>query len=309
MKSSTSLFKTINNDLLSKLNIKLSRKYYFNKGDNQVEIKEVAVGNENEVKLDDESLTWNPKKDKLYLNIFLKIINCNLLFGETGLCYGDAIVGIGLSWKGNRERLINSYKLGEITNQDTDKEIIIENIPLSNINSNLTFKLFFYIEKTGSKNGKPFYANEVGMIIYEEKMWEILIEGNGSVFPIEEISDSKGPLWNISINNIIDITEDPFDSDNVRILLNKQHKLYGLLNPNSKEYNKDFLNEVLSSALVLLILSIRETCDNKFDLSLECERGSILLVIKYFNEKLGFKVNDSYEELLKSVKTYFDKEC
>ena len=39
------------------------------------------------------------------------------------------------------------------------------------------------------------------------------------------------------------------------------------------------------------------------------ENGSILQAIKYFNDKLGFKINGTYEEMLKSIKVFFDKEC
>ena len=44
------------------------------------------------------------------------------------------------------------------------------------------------------------------------------------------------------------------------------------------------------------------------DLNEECEYGSILNVLKYFNDKLGFKINDRYDLLVQSIKTFFDKE-
>ena len=69
------------------------------------------------------------------------------------------------------------------------------------------------------------------------------------------------------------------------------------------------MNEILSSALTMIIIDIRSKQDNNvIDLEEDGEEGSILTVVKYFNDTLKFKINGTYNELLESVKTFFDKE-
>jgi hypothetical protein len=82
-----------------------------------------------------------------------------------------------------------------------------------------------------------------------------------------------------------------------------------MLHPKSMTYSPAYVNETLSSALTFVILDLRSRQENNLiDLNEECEKGSILEVLKYFSDKLGFKINDDYNSLLYSIKTFFDKE-
>lgn len=310
MKVDTALFKTISPKLMSQLKPHLHREYYYIKDNDQNEINENIIGNDKEVELVDDTFSWDFKNDSLYLNISLELDNCDLLFASNGVCFEDAILGVGLSWKSDKSRLNNSVKLGEITS--LDKKIVIQknDILIKSLNSNTSFKLFFYISKYGSKNGQLFFANEIGLVLYRETFWTIIIEGSGSTFPVRDVYEDNAPLWNITVS-FDDITTDLFNEDYVSININKSHKAYPLLNPTNKDsFNKDFLNEVMSSAVVMLILEIRKEASDKdqFDFDQAFESGSILQAISFFKNKLKFAVNDDYDKLLKSVKSYFDKE-
>ena len=132
-----------------------------------------------------------------------------------------------------------------------------ERIELENISSNVTFKLFFYITKSGTKNGSPYFGNEPGIILFEESLWTIIVDGEGSIFPIYEIEDVNAPLWSY-ICDVDDVSEDNFDDDHISIIINRKHPLYECVHPKSTAYNSLVLNEMMSSAVSNIIMTIRK---------------------------------------------------
>ena len=306
------MYKTFSLEELSKLNISLKREYYYLTENDTKSIKEQGFENtssKNVYQLIDDDYEWNPKKDCLFLNIKISLDNCDCIFGKNGTCFADSIVGIGLSWKPDKSRIKRCIKIGEITVEDHEKIIELNDIKLENISSNVDFKLFFYIAKPGKIDGNNFFGNEQGMVIYEDVAWSIIIDGGASIFPIMEIEDESKPLWYYWYNSQADICEDFFDDQNLFIVLNKKHKLYPYISLKSNEYNEEFLNEILSSGITCIINAIKTAQpENKIDFSVDCERGSIMQALKYFNERLGFKINGDYDDLIISIKNYFDKE-
>lgn len=313
MNSNTKLYKIISNDELSKMKISLSRKYYYITDNDIVEIKEQLFENNSNDKmyqLVDEDYTWNPKVHNLYLDLCVNIKNCKCIFGENASCYEDAIIGIGLSWKPDKSKIKHCVKIGEFSALDTEKTFIKNSVLIENLSSNATFKIFFYVVKPGKNNGCNFFGNERGIVIHESSEWTIIVNGTGSIFPIFEIEDDKGPLWSFMCDNIVDISEDYFDSEHIQIVINKKHPAYEFIHPKSETFNHMFLNDIMSSAISMIIMNLRSLQINgKIDLNADFESGSILQALKYFSEKLDFKINDSYENLCKSIKSFFDKEC
>lgn len=312
MISTNKMFKTISSDELSKLKISIDRKYYYFSETDVKEIKEQKFensSNEKMFQLVDDDYEWNPKINSLFMDLNLSLKNCSCIFGKNGTCYKDAIIGIGLSWKPDKSRIKRCIKIGEITTNDNEKNFTINSIELQNISSNVSFKLFMYVVKPGTIDGNPFFGNEQGIVIHDENAWTIIVDGGGSVFPIIETEEENGPLWYFKCD-VSDICEENFDDDHILIVLNKKHPLYPSIHPKSPEYNDFFQSEVLSSAITCIVMAIRNKQPNgKIDFDQEYESGSILQVLSYFKEKLGFNINGSYQELISSIKMFFDKEC
>ncbi len=312
MRINSRLYKTISNDDFSNLNLKISREYVYITDNDVKVIKEQPFENTNSKKifqLVDDDYEWNPKEQSLLLTLNLEMNNVSTLFGKNGSCYKDAVLGVGLVWKPEKSRIKRCKKLFEITAIDDSINYTIKDIELPNISSNVEFNLVIYITKPGSLDGKPFFANEEGMILYTELLWTIIMEGNGSIFPVFEREEENGPIWSYYCDDITDIADDFFDSEHVGIIINKMHPSYAMIHPKSPTYSQAYVNETLSSAIAFIILDLRSKQENNLiDLNEECERGSILEVLKYFSDKLGFKINDNYNTLLNSIKMFFDKE-
>lgn len=310
MNKNARLYKTISSDELSKMNLSINRKYSYCTQEDVKELKEQAFegdASSNSFQLIDNDYEWNPKINSLFLDLNVNITNPSIIFGLQGSCYDDAIIGVGITWKSEKSKIKNCYKLGEITNTSNPIEFAHNAIEIDNLNSNTTFKLIFYIVKPGTKNGSKYFANEAGMVILEQIVWTIIVEGEGSVFPIFEIADEKGPLWSFNCD-FYDITQDAFDKDHIQIFLNTKHPAYSMIHPKSPNYNLAFVREVLSNALASIVLEIRSAqSNNTVDLDLDCEKESILQVLKFYSEKLNFDINGSYSSLVSSIKKYFDK--
>lgn len=311
MKLTTKLYKSLSQKDFETLGLKPKRQYYYLVDGEKKTITEQTFqddNNKNVFQLVDEDFEWNPKEQSLYLNISVKSKDLNSLFGTDGFCSPGTILGIGLVWKPEKSKIKRCIKLGEISENNSIIDFNVENIELQNLSSNVEFDILVYIVKPSVNSINPFFANEEGMVLYSGKLWTIIIEGNGSIFPIYEIDDEHGPIWSYYCD-IIDIVDDPFDLEHIKININRKHPAYSLIHPKSQTYSQEYVNEVLSTALAMIIIEIRSKQENNtIDLNEDGSQGSILNVMKYFNDILKFRINDDYNELLRSIKAFFDKE-
>ena len=123
------------------------------------------------------------------------------------------------------------------------------------------------------------------MVIYQELLWSIIIEGNSSIFPVHEIENEGGPIWSYYCDTF-DISEDPFDMNHIKIDINTKHPAYSMIHPKSPTYSQAYVNEILSNAITMIIVDLKSKQNNNtIDLDEECDQGTILAVLKYFSDK------------------------
>ena len=221
-------------------------------------------------------------------------------------------MGIGLEWKPEKSRIKYCVKFGEFSINNSQCEFIKKDIEIKNVTSNIIFNWIIYIVNPGNQNCKNSFGKNTGLILGDGLLWSIIVDGSGSIFPIYEESLLDGPLWKYECD-FIDITEDEFSEENIKIILNKSHKGYQYIQPKSANYNELMFAELISNAIATVILAIRKrNAENGngevIDFSKNGSKGSILTVLKYFNNTLKFKINGTMIELQNSVKSYFDKE-
>ena len=308
--SKVKLYKTIDFNEENSIQIYSKREYFYIKNDTRYVIQENQIHDSVEklYSLEDESYEWDFEKESAFLNLTLLLDNIESLFGKNGVAYDDTIIGVGLEWKPKNSKLKKCIKLGEISLGENQYEFNVKSIELKSISSDVDFKILFYIIKPGTRKENLSFGNIRGLILGEQILWSLKFNGNGSVFPIQEIKAIGDPLWKIKCD-FEDVYEDDFSSDNVAILINSAHPSYKLFNEKSEYYSKEFLVEVISSALVFLILEIKNMANiDAFDFESGGSLGSIILAMKYFNDVLKFKVNGTNNQLLASIKSFFDKE-
>ncbi len=318
--ASKKLFITFSEELLKQLNVTIDRTYhYFDDEGERIELIEKKVdplaSNNKTVKLEDLSREWIEarKSRSLFLNIKIKISNIvNIFHGTNQACDSKAKLGVGLSRKATKSKFKYCKKIAEIDDYMDELDAAVENIEIKSADSDIDFNVFFYVIKPGNSSDRKGFANSEGMIVSLEKARTIIVNGNGSFFPIEQYTKQGDPLWKIKVN-FVDWTEDEFVTDNVAIILNPSHSLYERIDPQNESYDEEIFKEVISSSLSALIIEIlniskqQGNYDALLGESLEAQ-GSILAAIRYFRDALGFLVTKSTSELVESIKVFFDKE-
>ena len=103
--------------------------------------------------------------------------------------------------------------------------------------------------------------------------------------------------------------DNPFDDENVGIRLNRAHPLFDLLKIDASLKDSPFFIEVLSSALLVMINSVRDGLGPDWEGVIESQdfvHGSIAEAIYYFIHKLQWDIS-SQANLSKSIHLYFEK--
>lgn len=307
----TNLFKTLSlHDLLS-FGFKCKREYFYQLNDGKYikldETKFKNTNNDSLYQLVDPFEQWDPKNKGIFMSFEINFRDSTGLFGRSNYVFEDAKVGVGITWQSEGSKYRHCIKFGDITHYNKDITFKKTNVYIENFSSNTTFSIILYISKPGNCGGNAYFANEKGMVLCEEPLWTVILDGEGSIFPIFDYEDPNGPLWSYDVD-VDDITEEPFDRQHISIKLNKLHNSYRFLNYNDESFNESFFKEIIASAMTMIIIKLRENeIDGTFDFKKSYEKGSILSVLKFFNDVLSIKVNSTYEEILDSFHIFIDK--
>ena len=159
------------------------------------------------------------------------------------------------------------------------------------------------------KESEKYFAQQTGTILGILEQEEFFIDGNGSVFPIAVIDAPGKALWNVYYNDTADPMQDKFESENVEIRLNKAHPNYDMLKIDSSMIESPLFIEVLSSALMVIVESVKESAGEEWENILEgtgFETGSIAEAVYYFITRLQWDVS-SPSKTSASIKEFFEK--
>jgi hypothetical protein len=314
MSQAIPLFKTFNED--SKDEIFKLDKYVFsyNRDGKTIELIQNYddTGMSVEASLSDETGFWNPDEYPLHVSRKFKIRKALQLFSSGtpsndtpfSIACHDAIIGIGLKWYSSSSNQCGAIPVGTINSSTSNKEFLINyNFEKASIRGEVFFKIILYVCKSGKPNEyEKQYGNTPGMILGEIDTFAIRIDGNGSFFPIFEISSPGEPLWDIKCS-WADPSSDSF-SDCVAIYINKAHKNYKYLNREDKNFNSQLFSEIMSSAICVMVEKLRAEPGGFASLD-NAQEGSVAQAVNYFRDKLGW-VKDTPELTSKSIRQFLE---
>lgn len=295
-----SLFKRLDDILSDRIGLKVEepKLSYLNSEQEEVdiEIKETGLNN---FKLNELDSTWSPEVNNLYIEQNF-IIKCpDKLFGEEGITSSKNILGLGVHYYSKTSNFQTTKSLGEIRN--TDSELVImfkENFSVSSISGLIFFEFFIYLKTI--KESLPFQADLIGMNLSDEPIdtYSILIDGDGSIFPIEEIDEKNEPLWKL-VMNWTDVEVDLFDYSNIRLLLNKAHPLFKSLFKENYKVNNYLMNEIMISAMSMIVQKVILIDRENITIDMDATQGSIAQVVWYWISTFELNLN-SLEEINES---------
>lgn len=304
--SNISLYPILNSNLVDDVIDTKYRFYYLDKHTNKISLHHEQIDKKS-IKVSDPNEEWNYKDSGIYISIITKLISTNRLFIDPKVACTDAIIGYGIEWYSQESRQRGFKSIGVINKdtKDINNEINIY-LKYKDFKDNIFFDILFYIDTPGSADDKQRYlANEPGIIIGSKKVFSLVLEGVGSIFPIMSIIDEAKPLWEVKVD-VESVDDDFFTKDYVCIYLNKAHKDYKFLDKSSKEFNSYFLKDVLSSAITQITIELVNKCEDK-NITSNNEQGTIMSILYYFKEKHKWNYNSS-PDISNSIKLYFDKE-
>lgn len=262
-------------------------------------------------RLRDPRCVWYPESNNLIIRKSGTIENPAVLFGADGIAVSDAVIGAAIIWISSKSDQRGIIPCGNFDIKEKKFNILTEyQFEKSVIKGSIQLQLVLYLKKSGNPKDDELHLNNISGTIYGIiEQCEVFTDGNGSVFPISTVNEPGKPLWWVYYDETADPMNDSFDEENVEIRLNRAHPCFDSLKIDASLKESPLFVEVLSSALMVIINSVRENLGPDWEntiASQDFSHGSIAEAVYYFVHKLQWDIS-SQTSLSKSIHTYFDK--
>lgn len=262
-------FLMLTENMVSELNTKLDlleARYMFKDVINKLEfIKDEE--NDNEFVLDNNGI-WTSSLNNLQIIGKLAIDNYNILFDEYKLAREDTVLGIALTYISPNCTKTCTIPIGEISYFDKDEKQLDFKLDFEpgEISSILSLKFSIYVKRVNTREINSIFAQNVGTILGEIYECNLVLEGQGSEFPIVTIENPEMPLWDMEVN--FEALDDLFSIDTICLKINKSHKDFPKLGVDKISKNNNLIwKEILASFFTNLFLTSNEieSLENLFE--------------------------------------------
>ena len=262
-------------------------------------------------KIKDSRCTWYPDTHNLLLRKTCRFTSAYCLFGTDGIVASSATIGIALRWISSKSDERGIIPFGELSRTDSAIEFTVEaSFEKGKLKGSLKLQTVLYLKNPGNPTvNELYFAQQAGVILGVLDQSELYIDGNGSVFPIVVVEQPGKPLWQVYFSDTADALQDSFSSENVEIRLNKANPHFDSLRIESSMSESPLFLEVISSALMVIAESAKDSIGEDWENVLNgegYESGSIAEAINYFVSRLQWDVS-SPVNLAISIKEFFEK--
>jgi len=300
-----SLFKKLDSSRFDELGFQLKSTYLYKDEMNGLTILSSEAKEHDEIFVSSKDDEWVIEQYGLIIDYSFHIGRCKTLFekGE-GVAMNDSALSVYIIHTNPENRFRKSDKVYTIYENSKDidvtKSIII---PANSIEEYLNVEVVLVLEKKSSKPCLPQFVEVDGSILGTIKEYKLSFRGQGSLFPIVEISKPDSPLWNIEFDY-----DDPDTSqfvDCVKLVINKDHKDYRYLDvKDESSFCSRLLIEIMQSSILQLLLHMLDEKQlNGFDLA---THGSIKQFVNYLIEVKDLDISTA-KSISDSLKNYLDK--
>lgn len=283
MQGKLSLFKKLDEDLYEKAEFIVSNPLFsYENYDKEKIYIEDNEDESNTYNINELASSWSPDQHNLNIQQEFKIKKPIYLFGEEGITSKHNVIGFAIHYYSKTSNFQKTREIGQITFEDKEIEFVFnQEFSSSTLRGAVHFDFIIYLKESNKK--EPFQTDIIGMTLSNEPIdtYIVLVDGDGSEFPIEEINEKGQALWKLSMN-WTDIYTDPFDSSNVRLLLNKAHPLYNFLYNEKHRVNQYLLNEILITAMSMIVQKIVLIDKEEITEDAQDSSGSIAQVVWYW---------------------------
>lgn len=283
--------------------IKISYRYLYKHNDEEIEL-EITEKNGDTICLQSNDGMWDSIDKGLVIETTVSLKDIHKLFNEN-IAYNDSILSLVLLVYSNESKMKKTFEILELTSATNDEQVCKTfSIPSHKITGVLTIQGIVILKRASLNANKNFINNTSGAILSKLEYTNIMLSGNGSLFPIFNVSKPNEPLWSF----YMEINDPEYDMflDKVRVELNTSHKDYKFIDVTQNDTYCD-----------RLVLEILHNCIFQFLCTLKCEGllkqidddfldGSIMQAAKYLVKTHDIRV-DSIESIADSLNRFFDK--
>ncbi len=259
------------------------------------------------IELNKYESTWNPDGNDLRYKQEFTVVDPSKLFGKDRITDVANEIGIAVHLYSRESRFQETITLKDsIISTDKAKRIIFEKyFNKSKLRGVVNIEIFFYLKKLVYEN--PYQANEVGMKLSQTEIFKtrIIIDGEGSTFPITEVDNPKGPLWTIR-KEWSDPSSDAFDITNVQVVLNRKHKAFKKLVQSNGPLTQELMSNIINQAMAMIIsqaVADMNAQEESWDFDM-AEEGSVLSVVKYWTEIFELDIDDSVMAIFSKIQMH-----
>lgn len=241
------------------------------------------------LKISDDENQWHPDTHNFNLERTITIRNPGFLFGDNGVVPDDSELGVALLWfsRDSNQRGVFDSQLLPNTNLPTELKFRAEVLP-GMLKGTVSLQLILFLKKSSFQTDS-LYATKEGTTLGILDESKLILDGRGSVFPIVEVEEPSRPLWFVEWGQGVDPLEDLFTEDNVSLCINISHQDYPLLNMKQGVKNSPFLQEIISSAMQIIVMKALEgESRDLITQGKDMEPGSIAQAVYYFISTFGW---------------------
>lgn len=294
------LYRTLTIDQFNKL-FKIDLTYSFDTKDKINGLK-ITEDNGNTICIESENGAWDSIEKGINFDINLNFLYDDLL---NNVCYNDSKLSLYALIYSNESKYKKYFKICDIINGFDNAISKTLKIPSGKVTGLLSIEFIVCLAEPGKEQNINGINNTRGAILGKSNTKNIILSGNGSLFPIINISSPNQPLWRF----IFDCDEPETDLflDKVKIELNTAHRDYKLIDiTNSETYCERVFLEIMQNSMLqfLSILKFRN-CLN--DLNQNFMSGTVMKVVQYLVQVHHIEIY-SIESISSSLYNYFNEE-
>lgn len=302
-----SLYRKMTNDLLGKVGINISTPEF--KYMNEKEKKEIILNESFDgiLTINEYDSMWSPSENDLEVSQLFRFENPSVLFGEAGVTMPMNKIGLAVHLHSKTSNFQKTLNVGTIRNTENTEEIrFYHHFPPASLRGDIKLDFFLYLkESTESFNQ---HAAKVGMILSEGDIEniEIVIDGDGSAFPMSEFQDKSGPLWRLE-KNWVEANIDTFDSSNINLSLNTAHPLFRQIKDGKTAVSRALMGDIMVQAMSMIIQEVIIIERNSIEDTNDALPESILMAVQYWVSSFEIDLSSLFS-ITNSVRMYWDRQ-
>ena len=255
------------------------------------------------LKLDDKLGRWTPAECSLIIEGKCAFQTPTFLFGKNGIACHDAVLGIAVEWSSRDSSRRGIVPVGEISASSSPRLVRQKlEFPAGIFRGEVRLNTVLYLKKAGKPaDGENHLANRPGMILGVLDQTRLIMDGNGSVFPVVMIEKNNDQLWWVECN-WADALSDPFTEDNFCLFINRKNTLFEKLDDGKGGIRPDsLLFEIVCQTIHILISRVMNNPGDAEKIrngSKDIMPSSVAAVVYYLINTFEWKVNTDEPEFL-----------